>query len=114
MRIDEPDTVELVDAILGAEGFNVIKYESSEKALNSIKKGEKPDLILLDLRMPVISGPDFCTELNKAKIKLKIVFFTASSDLDKALAKKSGALGYIFKPFSNEDLVREIKKYLNG
>ena len=35
---DEPDTVELVDAILGAEGFNVIRFENSEKALDSIMK----------------------------------------------------------------------------
>ncbi|MFH2021365.1 MAG: response regulator [archaeon] len=110
---DEPDTLILVEAVLSMNGFSAITFDSSKKALDTLKKGKKPNLILLDMRMPVISGPEFCQELKKAKLEnLKIVFFTASSNLDKNLAKKSGALGYIFKPFSNDDLVKQINKYL--
>ena len=111
---DEPDTLSLVRAILKIEGFTVETYESSQKALEIINKGKHPDLILLDMRMPILSGPGFCDELykNEKNKKIKIVFFTASSDLDKTLAKKHKALGFIFKPFDNENLIKQINKYL--
>lgn len=111
---DEPDTLELVKAILETEDFDITDFNNAKPALDALKKGLNPDIILLDMRMPEISGPDFCQELAKDEKlkKLKVVFFTASSDLDKTLAKKSGALGFIFKPFSNDDLVSQIKKYL--
>ena len=111
---DEPDTLVLVKAILEPE-FNVEVFDMSKKALDALKKGSRPDLILLDMRMPVISGPDFCDMVFKDKKNsgLKIIFFTASSDLDKSLAKKHNALGFIFKPFENNELVKQIKKYLS-
>lgn len=111
---DEENTVELTQIILEANNFEVNSFTNPEKALNELKKNYKPDLILLDIRMPKISGPDFCKILRSdKKLKnIKILFFTASSDRNHSELKKHRVLGYIFKPFDNVKMVKEINKYL--
>lgn len=111
---DEIDTVTLLDAILEINGFESITFTSAKEALEELNHGKLPDLLLLDMRMPEISGPDFCEKVRKTEKlkKLKIVFFTASSDLDKSLLEKHGVLGFIFKPFDNDQLVQDINKYV--
>lgn len=111
---DEPDTVEIVQTILEMKDFKVLAYTNAQKALDALKSKEDPDLVLLDMRMPEISGPDFCNAVHKnSKHKnLKIVFFTASSDVNLKLAKKHGVKGFIFKPFDNEKLLKDINKFL--
>lgn len=111
---DEPDTVELAKTILEMEKFKVSAFNNAKDAIDALKKGNLPDLIILDMRMPLISGPDFCEKIRTdPKLKnLKIAFFTASSETDKNLLKKYSVLGFIFKPFDNDKLVKEIKRYL--
>ena len=108
---DEPDTLELAKAILEMNNFEAVVIDTAQKALDSLQT-EKPDLVLLDMRMPQISGPDFCKKIKEKGLKFKIVFFTASSNEDAALLKESGAMGYIFKPFDNDELVKQINSYL--
>ena len=57
---DEPDTVELTKAILEMKEFEVIAFTGAKEALEELKKGINPDLVILDMRMPEMSGPDFC------------------------------------------------------
>ncbi|MFH0875437.1 MAG: response regulator [archaeon] len=111
---DEPDTTLLVDAILKMNKIGVSTYNDAELALNELKKNEKYDLILLDIRMPKISGPEFCELVRKnPKTKnIKIVFFTASSNVDKTKMEKMGVLGVINKPFNNDELVKVVLKYI--
>ena len=111
---DEPDTLELVDAVLSMHKFEVTIFDAAEEALNKLEKGYTPDLVLLDMRMPRISGPDFCKLVKKIeRLKdLKIVFFTASSNEDNETLKENDVKGYIFKPFDNDGLVKEINTYL--
>ncbi|MFH0875038.1 MAG: response regulator [archaeon] len=112
---DEPDTIELTKAILEMNGgFEPITFTRAKEALEALKNKSMPDLLVLDMRMPEISGPNFCAELRKSKKfdKLKIVFFTASSDMDNNLLKKYNILGFIFKPFDNEELIKQINGYL--
>ncbi len=115
---DEPDTIELVKAIMEFEDeFEAKTYTDSRDAIKALKTyKDLPDLIILDVRMPYLSGLDFCKMIREdEKLKnLKIVFFTASSDSDKSLLKKYNVLGYIFKPFDNEMLIKDIKKYLKA
>lgn len=112
---DQPDTVELATAILEMNEFEVLAFTEPRKALDSLKSGSKPDLIILDVRMPDLSGPELCNEVRKDdKIKnQKIAFFTASSDADNNLLKETGALGFIFKPFDNDKLVEDVNHYLS-
>jgi CheY-like chemotaxis protein len=110
---DEDNTLELTKAVLEMNGFKVDTFDMAQPALDALNKNI-PDLVLLDMRMPQIAGPDFCKKVKEnPKLKnLKIVFFTASSFMDDKVLKESGALGYIFKPFDNEDLVKQVNKYL--
>ncbi len=111
---DEPDTIELTKTVLEMNGFEVAAFTDSQAALDSLKKDPLPDLIALDMRMPQVSGPDFCEKIraDPRTKEIKIVFFTASSFKEDATAKKYGVLGYIFKPFDNDQLVKDIKKFL--
>lgn len=111
---DEPDNIELMNIILSKHGFEPILFTNPVKAFDVLKGGLWPDLLILDMRMPEMSGIDFCTELRKdSKFdNLKIAFFTASSDLDIELLHKHKVLGFIYKPFSINELVEQINKYL--
>jgi CheY-like chemotaxis protein len=105
--------VELVIAILEYEGFEVIGVNSGQECLEKLKK-VKPDLILMDMMMPNISGRE-TTEKIRANPKtknLKIAFLTVArfSEVGKDVLKKMKVLDYITKPFDNEDLVRRVKK----
>ena len=111
---DEPDTIELAKAILDMHGFKVLAFTKSTEALAALKEGAHPDLLILDMRMPEMSGPDFCKAMRAdPKLKdIKVVYFTASSDSNEAILEPYHVLGFIFKPFDNEDFVTKIKHYL--
>jgi len=111
---DEQDIVELVKVILQAKGFDVITFDNARDAWAELKKGNIPDLVLLDIRMPEMSGNDFCdkVESDKRFKEMKIVVFTASIDLGLAFKEINNVAGFIAKPFDNEGLVKELTKYL--
>jgi len=109
---DEEGLIELVKAILEEEGYEVITAMDGKECLEKLKK-VKPDLILLDMMMPGMSGREVCEKIRKnPKTKnLKIVFLTVArfSEMGKDVLKKLNVLDYITKPFDNKDLVRRIK-----
>ena len=111
---DMTDTIELMETILKTYGFEPICFTSPLAAIEVLRKGDLPDLLILDMRMPDLSGIGFCEELRKDHKfdNLKIVFFTASSDLDKSILQKYNVLGFIFKPFGIKDIIAQIKGYL--
>jgi CheY-like chemotaxis protein len=111
---DEPDNIELMKIILSRHGFDPMVYINPIEALNALKSGVWPDLLILDMRMPEMSGTDFCLELRKdSKFdNLRIAFFTASSDLSQELLHKYNVRGFIYKPFSINELIEQINKYL--
>ena len=112
---DQPDTVELTKAVLEMNNFEVIAHTNPKEALEDLKKGTRPDLIILDMRMPGLSGPDLCKLIREDREinDLKIVYFTASSDADHNLLDQYNVLGFILKPFDNEKLIDEINRYIN-
>ena len=111
---DEEDILELVTAILEADGFEVRTFDNAKKALDELEKGDRPDLLILDIRMPQMSGYDFCKAVreNKELDGLKIVVFTASSNLGESFLKLNhNVVGFIGKPFENKKLLSDVKKY---
>ncbi len=85
---------------------------NGEEALQKIK--ENPyDLLLLDLRMPGMSGMEVIEKLNEMNIKIKIVVISAHGTIETAVqAMKSGAADYIEKPFAPNDIRTVIQKVL--
>ncbi len=114
---DKIDTVNMVEALLSSKGYDVISANSGKEALNKLNEIEnKPDLVLLDMFMPEMSGREVCEKIrNTEDIKdLKIVFFTVASfsDKGKQMLKELNVSDYITKPFDNRDLLERIKKII--
>lgn len=112
---DEPDIVRLVIFRLKKAGYRVMTAETGEEALKLISR--KPDLVLLDLRLPDIDGYEICRRI-KADPNYKeipVIFFTASAnEPDKTFKhiKDIGAQGYIVKPYKWTEFLSKIKEYI--
>ncbi|MGB2706079.1 MAG: response regulator [Candidatus Omnitrophota bacterium] len=111
---DEPDVLKIVGFRLKSAGYEIKKASDGQEALDLIKK-DRPDLVLLDLRMPVMDGYEVCRRI-KSDENLKdipVIFLTASSGAtikDKAYEYKAD--DYIIKPFEPEELLRKVKKFI--
>ena len=111
---DEPDIRETLAYNLSQEGFKVSEFSDAESCLNKIQK-KKPDLLLLDLMLPGMSGLDLCKEI-RADINLKnlaIIMLTAKGEeVDRIVGFELGADDYVTKPFSVRELILRVKVIL--
>ena len=111
---DEPDIRETLAYNLSQEGFKVSEFSDAESCLNKIQK-KKPDLLLLDLMLPGMSGLDLCKEI-RADINLKnlaIIMLTAKGEeVDRIIGFELGADDYVTKPFSVRELILRVKVIL--
>jgi DNA-binding response OmpR family regulator len=105
---DEPTLREtLVDA-LEADGFRVVAAADGREALTAFR-AERPDLVLLDLMLPELSGIEVC-RIIRAESGVPIVMLTAKdSELDKVVGLELGADDYVTKPFSLRELSARIR-----
>src|SRR5690242_17200760 len=111
---DDPDIRYLVSFRLQRSGFEVVEAPDGFAALQAARQ-QPPDLVLLDVRMPHLSGLEVCRELRAGPltVRVPIIILTARSrpqDLEQAYA--AGATGYIVKPFSPRDLVLQVEAAL--
>jgi two-component system response regulator ChvI len=115
---DEPDIIYSIRRVLEINGFMVDSYTDPTLALSNFKP-RLYDLLLLDIKMPEISGLDLHQKMNKIDSNVKICFLTASElfyeeyrkldaypTLDKAY--------FIQKPFRSEDLIHKINEILSS
>jgi len=101
---DEPDMRWALTTFLKKHGFQVLTAENGKKAID-IFKSDKPDLIILDIRMPEIDGMEVLDYTRKVNINLPVIMMTAFSDINNAVkAIKMGAYHYLVKPFDNDEL----------
>lgn len=111
---DEPDIRELVLFMLRFAGYEVVAATNGEEAVQTALR-EKPDLILLDVRMPRMTGYDAC-RLMKANPDLRdvpVVFLSAKgqeSEIQSGL--EAGAEEYLLKPFSPAELTNRVRGIL--
>ena len=108
---DEPDIRKLVHYNLTQERFQVLEAEDGEKALK-IAQHDKPDLVVLDLMLPGLSGLEFCRILrDRAETaKIPILMLTAKAgEADRVVGLEMGADDYLTKPFSPRELVARVK-----
>lgn len=112
---DEPDILSTVGQMLELNGYEVIKASDGKDCLNKLYKlSITPDLIVLDIMMPDVSGWDLAAKL-KENTKWKdipIVFLTAKGDPMSVSMGGLTAMDYIVKPFDVKDLIERIKKIL--
>lgn len=111
---DESDIAELVKVNMSLEGALVTCFPRGEDAVNALNS-EIPDLLLLDLMLPGVSGLDICkwVRANKKLETLPIVMLTAkSSDEDIVCGIDLGADDYVTKPFSPKVLIAKVKAVL--
>ncbi|MBN2860984.1 MAG: response regulator [Sphaerochaetaceae bacterium] len=112
---DTPANLQVLEQILHREGFDVMSFPSGEMALRALKKG-KPDLILLDIMMPGISGYDVCSRLKKEReyASIPVIFLSAMSETeDKIRAFREGGVDYITKPFHAEEVIARVGTHIN-
>ena len=113
---DEPNIVLSLEFLMKREGFEVAVAADGEGALAQVA-AFNPDLILLDVMMPKKSGYEVCESLraDPARAAMKIVMLTAKGrDTEVAKGMALGADAYVTKPFSNKDLVAQVRALLAG
>ncbi|MEJ5352298.1 MAG: response regulator [Melioribacteraceae bacterium] len=111
---DYPDNVFLIQDRLEQEGFEVIKAYDGHMGIQKAIE-EKPDLILLDIMMPGISGYDVCRTLTSREDtkQIPIILLTALTEAENLKeGLQAGAFDYIKKPFNKTELIARIKSAL--
>jgi len=111
---DEPDLLELVRVNLANAGFRVSTAATGREALDLVRR-ESPDLVVLDLMLPDMSGTEVCRVLraDASTARLPIIMLTARSDeVDRVVGFELGADDYVTKPFSPRELVLRVRAVL--
>lgn len=109
---DDPSIAIGLEDNLKMEGFTPVVARDGEEALEKVK-ADKPDLIILDVMLPKITGLDVCRKLKTQGIKTPIIILSAlGHEADKVRGLELGADDYVTKPFSPKELVMRIKTVL--
>lgn len=108
---DESHIRELVRLYLEKEDFRVIEAGDGEAALQSVRETQ-PEMVILDLMLPVRDGWEVCREIRKT-LSLPIIMLTAKDDpVDRILGLEMGADDYLTKPFHPRELVARVRAVL--
>jgi phosphate regulon transcriptional regulator PhoB len=111
---DEPDIRKLVQYNLIQERFSVLEAEDGEQALKLLQR-ETPNLVILDLMLPGLSGMELCKLLKQRSetAKLPILMLTAKAgEADRIVGLEMGADDYLAKPFSPREMVARVRAIL--
>jgi DNA-binding response OmpR family regulator len=112
---DEPSITVPLTFLMEQNQFQVMVVHTGEDALRAVD-AFRPDLVLLDVMLPAVDGFQVCQSLREKQSTkhIKVVFLSAMTrDLDIAKGNTLGADAYITKPFSNADVVNQVKDLLN-
>ena len=106
---DDPSVRRSIKRLIGSVGLQVELFGSTQEFLLS-KRPDAPSCLVLDIRLPGISGLDFQHELAEANIHIPIIFITAHGDIPMTVrAMKAGAVEFLSKPFREQDLLDAIQ-----
>lgn len=108
---DEPQVRRVMRVALTAEGYTIFEARNGEEALNSFRT-DPPDVVLLDLNMPVMDGLAACREIRRNSSVPIIMLTVRSGERDKVLALDAGADDYVVKPFSMQELLARLRAAL--
>jgi FixJ family two-component response regulator len=105
---DSPSVRDALDSLIRSVHLNVQSFGSIEEFLQ-FKRPDAPGCIVLDVRLPGLSGLDFQREMAKSNIDLPIIFITGHGDVPMSVrAIKAGAIEFLTKPFRDQDLLDAI------
>lgn len=109
---DDQGILEMLELLLEEDGYQVVLEPNSVNALRTIER-ESPDIVLLDIWMPMISGDQILRSLrdNPKVSSTPVLMYSASTD-GKNIAESCGADSYISKPFDLAEMLEEIEKLL--
>lgn len=108
---DEKKIVDILKAYLERDGYRVIAAYDGHSALELARR-DAPDLIILDLMLPEVSGWDVCRELRR-KSDVPIIMLTARDDTsDKIIGLELGADDYVTKPFDPKEIISRVRAVL--
>ncbi len=113
---DSPTEIHVLRKILGSKGY---KIEVAGDGQQGVEKARAilPDLILMDVVMPVLNGFQATRQLSKSEETANIpviMVTTKDQDADKNWAKRQGAIGYVVKPISAGELLSKVSEALSG
>ena len=112
---DERSLREMLSIVLGREGYDVATAEDVGSALDQIRRGPLPDVLISDLRMPDGSGVDVLRALKERSPGSVGLLLTAFASADTAVeAMRLGAVDYLTKPFDVADLKQRVARYLEA
>jgi CheY-like chemotaxis protein len=112
---DEPEVIDLVQIVLEAEGYTVLTAAHGKEAVEKVQAGS-PDLILLDMRMPGMTGLSVLDHLRSdpATSSLPVIMLSVVvTDPEVRMALERGAIAYLSKPFEIRELVWLVTRILN-
>lgn len=108
--VDDEKTVRYAFRRTFEDEYEIIEAENGQEALSTVAT-EKPDVILMDIRMPVMDGLSALGVIKEKALDIQVVLMTAYTDTNTAMqAMKEGAFDYIIKPFDNTEVRQVIEK----
>ena len=108
---DDPNLLETLRYNLRKESYDVVTAVDGEQALEAARR-EKPDLIILDLMLPKVSGFEVCRILRKEMIVPILMLTAKAEETDKIVGLEIGADDYMTKPFSLRELLARVRAML--
>jgi FixJ family two-component response regulator len=111
--IDDDESIrEALHSLIRSVGLNVATFASAQEFLQSARP-DVPACLILDVRMPGLSGLDLQRDLGEANIQIPIIFITGHGDIPMSVrAMKAGAVEFLTKPFRDQDLLDAIQQAL--
>jgi FixJ family two-component response regulator len=110
---DDVDVRESLQELLESVGLRSQSFGTAKEFL-AVGRGDGPSCLILDVRLPGISGLDLQHELKRVRISIPIIFLTAHADVPMSVrAMKSGAVEFLTKPFRQQDLLDAVQRSLN-
>src|SRR5210317_1504389 len=110
---DDPSIRESLSLLLSSAGYDMKTFTSAKEFLESKRDISGPACLVLDVKMPGLSGLDLQKELKSRNCMIPIVFITGHGDIPMSVqAMKKGAVDFLPKPFEDDDLLDAVKEAL--
>ncbi len=114
--VDDDTSIRWVlEQAIGQDGMQVRSFESADAALAALHEGQRPDVLITDIRMPGVDGLEMMEQVHRLAPDLPVIVMTAHTDLDSAVsAYHRGAFEYLPKPFDIDETLATVRRALEN